>query len=70
MGGLYRPWGGHHKRVGKDRKGPLFEKRSKNFRYWARDWARASPERARPISKSFLVLFFKKELFSFLARHQ
>jgi hypothetical protein len=36
------------------------KKEAKTFVYWAR----ALPQRARLISKSFLVLFFKKELLS------
>jgi hypothetical protein len=42
----------------------LFEKRSKNFCYHRR----ALPKRVRLIIKSFLVLFFKKELLSLIIK--
>jgi len=47
--------------LGQEKKALLFEKRSKNFCPLARTFR----QRARLISKSFLVLFFKKELLAF-----
>jgi hypothetical protein len=50
--------------LSRSKKGLLFEKRSKNFWYYD---ARVAATRAS-ISKSFLVLFCKKELLPFLAK--
>jgi hypothetical protein len=44
------------------KKALLFEKRSKNFCYGGS--RKLEPVNANPRSKSFLVLFFKKELLS------